>query len=209
MRRIVVLFSVLCLLCTGCYKRPSFTKEQEEAYYSIKGTYCIESISWDGQPVDLDNDGLPSSDLYNELKGFALVDIEDEAAAGVHSNSLEFPGAVFDGCVSIALPFQGVERSSSSAISCAPEGLRWHASLMFVIDRDGTVSFDTISDLGLNDDDYRLDVSYVRDAKLQKSGAGRLQLSADWLFYDYATSSVVTGGVTVTYVRTGMDTSYL
>lgn len=114
---------------------------------------------------------------------------------------------LFDGSVSIALPFQGVERSSSSAggISCAPDGLRWFASLMFVIDLDGAVSFDVISDLGLSDDDHRLDVSYIRDAKLKKTGSGRLQLSADWLFYDYATSSVVTGGVTVSYVRTGLN----
>lgn len=63
---------------------------------------------------------------------------------------------LFDGSVSIALPFQGVERSSSSAggISCAPDGLRWFASLMFVIDLDGAVSFDVISDLGLSDDDH-------------------------------------------------------
>ena len=128
-------------------------------------------------------------------------------AAVVQSNSLDFPSGVFDGSVSIALPFQGVERSSSSAggISCAPDGLRWFASLMFIIDRDGTISFDFISDLGLSDDDHRLDVSYVKDAKLKQTGSGRLQLSADWLFYDYATSSVVTGGVTVSYVRTGLN----
>ncbi|MCX4334633.1 MAG: hypothetical protein OSJ55_07120 [Bacteroidales bacterium] len=202
-----ILFLVFCLLVAGCCRQPSITVEQEEAYYSIEGTYRIESIAWDGLPLDLDNDGNSSVDLYDELKGFALVDIGDEAAAVVQSNSLDFPSGVFDGSVSIALPFQGVERSSSSAggISCAPDGLRWFASLMFVIDLDGAVSFDVISDLGLSDDDHRLDVSYIRDAKLKKTGSGRLQLSADWLFYDYATSSVVTGGVTVSYVRTGLN----
>lgn len=203
-----ILFLFLWLLTTGCNKQPSVTMEQEEAYYSIKGTYRIESISWDGLPLDLDNDGKSSVDLYDELKDFALVDIGNEAAAIVHSNSLEFPSGVFDGNVSIALPFQGVERSHSPAggICCAPDGLRWAISLMFVIERDGTVLFDDVSDLGLSDDDYRLDVSFVRDIKLKKTDAGRLQLSTDWLFYDYATLSVVTGTVTVSYVRTGQDT---
>ncbi len=186
----LLLAGVILLALTSCHKEQE-DKISETAEF-IRGTYRLKSITWEGSPVDLNNDGVKGNDLYEELLSLPMNQIS--AWTGTVS------GNVYRSTASIGLqmPIQGIKVDEFGNYYGMAGGM-WVFSISGTINSDGTIeaNFDRFN---VNEYD-RLDLRKMHDGLVlfDMTGKGSFSFRVHATLYDRLTGSLVEGVITYCY----------
>ena len=72
------LYMLLLLALQACGEKIWYDDLREKTIDTFCGTYRIVSAEWEGDPIDLNGDGIPSTDYYAEQPGsFGLHGVSD------------------------------------------------------------------------------------------------------------------------------------
>lgn len=181
----------LLLFCAIC----SCTKESPMP--DIYGDYVIRNIYWrGGNPVDLDNDGHSSQYLIDELRSLASNDFFYRYSTIYGSNDR--------GGVSFIVPLQNLvlDGETGNVDTLALQGSSFGVSFDFDYS-DGQFEWSTFEsyEFGEGFNTSRYDIVHLKDGHIVSTEKGKIVLSINVSYYDYATESIISGPEEITYMR--------
>ena len=188
---LVVLSGFLC----SC--RDHYSDLINETADRIEGTYDLEAIAWEGEPVDLNNDGIASKDLLQELLSLP-TNAENNHQAVVTSITLDRS----IGAIGMDLPMQNVSIAPNGQY---PEG--WMignmltVSISYHIDSSGSLLVDHFDSVGLPDDDSRIEIKRMKNGTVSFDYKGHMSFKVGYALYDRQSKQLVDGIIQYLFER--------
>ncbi len=191
---------VLLLSLASCAEKPWREDEFKKAADQLDGFYEIDRARWEGEVVDLDNDGKASTDFMQEFA--------DRIGEGkLYAQPITYtpdrsPGHCY---YEVNIPFQKILREGGVDNSMNPSAVtarfvgRYTMNEKLEIVIDGPMLLRYISDAENFEDIGRLKDQPV----LRLAGNGRLEISFNMTVYDYSTETWKTAPLTWYYKRYG------
>lgn len=155
----------------------------------IEGIYNLEAIAWEGEPVDINNDGIASKDLLQELLSLP-TNAENNHQAVVTSITLDRSS----GAIGMDLPMQNVSIASNGQY---PEG--WMIGNMLTvnvsyhIDPNGSLFVNHFDSVGLPDDDSRIEIKRMKNGTVSFDFNGHMSFIVEYTLYDRQSRQLVDG----------------
>jgi len=174
---------------------------------TIRGRYNVESVTWEGNPIDANNDGLCSNDILEEFKDFLCMTV-----GLIEFATVRIPEA-YDETAIVKIPvfFQDILYNELDDEFLTIQ-FPWNGSCGFMllpykICRDGSFSF---SKGNLSDDviikEWQiyvqgLDKLLTEEGEIIEMGNDRLKVRMLSGFYDFKTQELIQDYVTYVYKR--------
>lgn len=207
--KIKYLLCCAAVLLSGCGKDYSRVIRLTED--SLQGYYVIETIQWQGNPIDLEGDGTANTDLMKEFEGLPNTKDMSFFKTVVDPRFYERDGycsSCFD------VPLQGLTYSYSYAKDHPDQpyaeryllGADFNVMVKFTIEESsGQVNWLHYDSTGRKSDgmkrtDYT-DLYELGNGDVIDYGEGRMTLRIDCSYYDYSTKSKVHGPEIITFSR--------
>lgn len=188
--RIILMLTFLLTASTSCHKEKE-NKISETSEF-IRGTYKLKSIIWEGDPIDLNNDGVQSNDLYVELLSLPANQIS--AWLGTATGNAQRSTV----SIGLQMPIQGI-RVDEFGDYYGMEGGMWVFSISGTINTDGTI--EATLDRFRVDEYERLDLRTMHNGSVifDMTDKGSYYLRLNAAFYDRLEHKLVEGVVTYGY----------
>ena len=183
-----VLVPVAVLICSlsSCN---SDNASVNRAADKIEGAYELTRITWEGDALDINGDGVASNDLYGELLSLP-INAENDHRALVQ-------GLMKDrtvGFVRMQLPTQNVNVTEDGRYPTAwMIGSRIDVSLYYQIDPEGHLAIDHFDSIAVNEDDARIEMKSMNNGTAWFNEKGDLCFEVTYTFYDYIKAQLVEG----------------
>lgn len=199
----ISLLSALCTV-TACGEKLWEEDLEKKTADTIRGYYEIESMTWHGSPVDLNDDGVALEDIMAEFEALLGRPLNDYVQRTKVSYRWEGEGASQWQTIQLYLPVQDiVEWRYSQYLAGEPlvlYGDYKSFSCNYSILNDKLTFYNTISTYG-ND-------RYKDHDEIAKGGVtitspeyGCLEFEVNYLFFDYAVNDLVKNRMTVRFRR--------
>ena len=202
------LLAVLILSCSAfsCQEKPWEEDLEKKAADSVRGVYEIVSMTWQGEPVDLDDDGQAGTDVLKELMALpSLAGIQMPHATFEYE--WEGKGGFRQQSVRVWLPLQWLELDydKENYVHDALKGRYWAF--------DGTYSIDCTSEEIISFHSWTMDSYGERlrypdayeigsAAEWTQTDYGRMRLKVRYAFHDHIRDGIVKDYVVIDFVRT-------
>ena len=200
------LFPLFCFLFISCEKNDPKT-ELENLTDLIRGEYKCMSMRFEGDPVDLNNDGICKVDLKDEFSYFSYGSSVFMFPNFIHA-VLEYDT---EEIFKLTVPIQSVKydkvRGQYSLLSGLSGG-NSYVCFSYSVTTDGTFEFFTRNDQ-LDTSRYRdsewetlgVDVSETRGVEVVSYNNGILVVRILGAYYDFHAGKMVNGPVELVYER--------
>lgn len=175
----------------------------------IRGKYICKSITFKGEPLDLNNDGISGNDLIKEFEGFQV------ATHRIHNEPVRIPPVASyneSQNITFEIPKQRVnydKRNKTYIIKDMLNGDSMFICFTYTIDESGRITAKSDNSQNNNlmseDDDtiYLIDYNQSNRArKMTFDQKGKIEALIDCTFYDFATETLVTVPTRYIYERT-------
>ena len=182
--KVILLLIMSLAIGTSCHEEKE-DKISETAEF-IRGTYRLKSITWEGDPVDLNNDGVQSNDFCDEL--LSLSGNNRSWWRGSAS------GDAWGARVGLEMPYQRVRKDvNGNYKENSMNGGVWTISLSGKINQDGTVEI--LFDRFRVDEFDPVDLQKMHDGSVifDMTGKGCYYFRLHAAFYDRLTHKLVEG----------------
>lgn len=181
-----ILFVVLICSLSSCNSETNYVNRAAD---KIEGAYELTRITWEGDALDINGDGIASNDLYGELLSLPINAENDHRA---------FVQCLFQdrtvGYVRMQLPMQNVNITEDGRYPTAwMIGSRMNVSLYYQIDSEGHLAIDHFDSMAINEDDARVEMKKMNNGKAWFNGKGALCFKVTYTFYDYIKAQLVEG----------------
>lgn len=161
----------------------------------IAGVYELVRIQWDGDPVDVNNDGVTGNNLYPELMTLSTN------AQGVYKTQVLVSDSS-SGSIGMYIPLQNVSVTHDGRYPKGfMTGMALPLSLLFHIDREGSISVDHFDSLDVPESESRIEMKRIHDGQATFDELGHFVFTVHNTLYDHATDQLVDGIITYTYTR--------
>lgn len=208
MKRInqILIYSIIVIItfssCNKHDEKALLTSVNEQ----IMGRYKCKSITFLGDPIDIDNDGNTSTNIINE---FSKYDYTREiintplriAPAGNYDYSM---------LINMEIPIQNIRFDKKHNKYSTKDYSKKSSfiSFSYSIGKDGLLSFSVYQNKEIAKEDYDgiiegidLDYRNTYGIEIVKLGNGIFEAKVACMFYDFATSSIVKGQAIYRYER--------
>jgi len=197
--RFVSRLTLLLVVLSGflCSCRDHHSELISETADRIEGTYNLNAILWEGEPVDINNDGTVSKDLYQELLSLP-TNAENKHHAVVTSIALDRSL----GAIGIDLPLQNFSIAPNGQY---PEG--WMignlltVNISYHIDPSGSLFVEHFDSVGLPEDDSRIEIKRMKNGTVSFDYKGHLSFKVEYTLYDRLNRKLVDGVILYLFER--------
>lgn len=178
---------ILVGLCCSCKKdRLGLVEETAER---IEGTYDLVAIVWEGEPLDVNNDGEASKDLFAEL-----MSLPTNAGNKHQAIVLSLSSDRSTGAVGMDLPMQNVGVTPDGRYPTAwMIGNLLSVNISYQIDSNGIVSVDSFDSMNLPEDDSRVEMKRMHKGTVSFDYNGKMTFRVGYTLYDHQTGQLVDG----------------
>jgi len=189
-----VFLSLLALtgILTSCWSNEDIAPNVSK---KITGVYELVRIQWEGDPVDVNNDGVASNNLYPELMTLSTNAQNTYQAQVLVSNSSS-------GSIGMYIPLQNVSVTQDGRY---PKGfmigLSFPISLLYHIDSEGRVSVDHFDSLKVPESESRIEMKRMHDGQATFDEHGHFVFTVHNTLYDHVTDQLTDGIITYTYMK--------
>lgn len=163
----------------------------------IEGDYLLSGISWSGNPIDVNGDGVASNQLYTELMSLSM-NVDTRFLAEVLPSLPDHR----EGVISIRFPIQN---SSSTYDGRYPTvfmtGGALSVSVPYEIDADGFLSIGHFDSFDIPKYEQRVEIKYIHDGKVWFDDGNNLYFEAGYTFYDRLNDELVSGIIKYSYTK--------
>ena len=171
----------------------------------IRGKYICKSITFKGEPLDLNNDSIRSTDLIEELAQLPNCDMAIRDILRI------FPAREYnsESSINIFVSAQVIDYDKVEQTYKIKEiGAALYLAFAYYVDQQGNISFITqneeITDF-TDESDFEItaiNLQYFKGDRIESLENGILKALAYGSYYDYSTEKLVTGPVEYIYERT-------
>jgi len=194
-----VVLAILAIVLFGSCKKDS-ADPIKDVSDQIYGTYNLKKILWEGEPVDVNNDGISSNNLYQELMDLPTnAGNKDNHLAHVSNFSENMQKAT----ISIRLPLQNFSITHDGRY---PEvwmiGNALTVFLSYYIDSEGTIQVERFVSHNLPESDSRIELKRMKNGTVLFDLEGHLTFRTEYTLYDRLTKKLVDGIIQYTYEKT-------
>ena len=206
------IFCLLSILAGSCKKDDS-RMVLEQATDTIRGKYKCVSMYYDGEALDLNNDGICSTDLKMELEDYVNARIAINDVIRISAAEDFYEEEFFD----VHLPAQDIKYDKrSKRYSLLVDGLygsNYYIPFSYQVNRDGCLELFVRNDLlpsisrstnefwDLDDEFRHIDIYYSCGNRIVSFKDGVLVIRIIGAYYDFHTEKFVTGPVELAYER--------
>lgn len=163
----------------------------------IEGTYDLTHITWEGDALDLNGDGITSDELYAELLSLP-VNAENDHRAFVQCISQDRT----IGYVKMQLPMQNVNVTEDGRYPTVwMIGSRITISLYYQIDPEGHLTIEQFDSIQINEDDARVEMLKMNNGTAWFNEKGQLFFKVTYTFYDYCKAQLVEGVIQYSFEK--------
>jgi len=192
--RAIALSLLLSVVCSCEKDSSSNIYRTAEA---IVGNYGLSAIYWEGNPIDVNNDGIASNELYDELMSLP-ANSQDHFEAVV----MDFSNGREDGIIGIWLPMQNVcDDEQGQYPKVFMTGGNFPVNLSYQINDDGSIITEHYESFGTNEFDSRVEMRSIHDGTVVFDLCGHMTFSVMYTIYDHKTDWLVDGKMHYTFVR--------
>lgn len=199
---ITLKYLALFVLVTGLFcscRKESNSNSVKETANMICGTYNLKMIKWEGEPVDVNNDGVASNNLYQELMDLPTnAENKDNYTAQVFLYSEDMSKAT----ISMMLPIQNYSISSDGRY---PEvwmiGNPLPMHLSYSIDSKGSIQVERFESFNLPESDSRVELKRMKNGTISFDLNEHLTFRTEYTLYDRLTKQLVDGVIQYIYER--------
>lgn len=206
MKKTKYLLCLLCLLFVSCEcEKDDPNPGLESITDLILGEYRCKSMRFEGEPVDLNNDGICSVDLKEEFSYFSYSCTVFSAPNFIHAVS-EYDTEEF---FNLKVPIQGIKYDKVSNLFSlmSDYGSNFYVCFSYRVNTDGTFEFFTRNDRlnsSCRDSDWEIldwDNANTKGENVVYFDNGFLIVQIMGAYYDFHTKNIVTGPVELVYER--------
>ena len=194
--RIAALAAILSVFTSSCNKEK--VNLQADTARQIVGYYNLTNVTWEGNAVDVNGDGISSNELYPQL---SLLPLNAQRTDKAHVMNLSLD--MSEGSVRLDLPVQGYSVSLNGQY---PEdwimGGSLTLSLSYEINSNGNIHVEQFDSFGLDRYDRRTEMSRIKNGDVTFDFDGHLCFKVGYTVYDFRTHELVDGIIQYTYLRT-------
>ena len=203
MRRLIFAFMLL-FTAAACDNTPETDPRLEKMNDLYRGTYVCKSAIFQGDALDLNNDGTCSKDFMAELNSLINCGI------AFRYNAVVYPASEFgtEMSFSIPLPLHNISYNKLDEEIIKPtDGSYTMVPFYYSFTEDGTshVRFnnEAIKDQSSDESDiFRcFDCRYAKIKEVNAFGNGKISFTAEGMYYDFKTNKTVQGTVLYVYER--------
>ena len=163
----------------------------------IEGDYLLSGISWSGNPIDVNGDGVASNQLYTELMSLSM-NVDTRFLAEVLPSLPDHR----EGVISIRFPIQNSSSTYDGRYPAAfMTGGALSVSLPYEIDSDGLLSIERFNSFDVPKYEMRVEIKSIHGGKVWFDEWDSLYFEAGYTFYDRLTDELVSGVIKYTYTR--------
>lgn len=169
----------------------------EKTADQIEGTYNLIKITWEGKPLDINNDGIVSNNLYPEL-----MSLSTNAGNEHHATVLSFSLDRSKGAIGMCLPMQNVSVTYDGRYPTAwMIGNALPVSISYHIDPNGTLFVDHFDSLNLPENDSRIEMKRMNNGTVSFGFNGHMSFRVGYTLYDHQTGQLVEGTILYVFER--------
>ena len=192
-------FVLICVCLSGCLI--SCEKEKllpvDETAARIEGTYVLSEITWTGEPVDVNGDGVASTILYEEMMSLP-TNAENRFLAEVLPVSSDHQ----DGAIVIQLPIQNVSATYDGRYPTAYMiGNTLPLRVKYWIDANGNLSVEPFKSFDVTPYELRVEIKSIHDGKVSFDRKNMLLFTADYTLYDHKAGQLCEGIIEYIYKK--------
>ena len=192
------LFVLVSGLFCSC-RKDSNSNSVIEIANKICGTYNLKMIKWEGEPVDVNNDGVARNDLYQELMDLPTnAENKDNYISQVSLYSEGMSKAT----ISMMLPIQNYSVASDGRY---PEvwmiGNPLSMHLSYSIDSKGSIQVERFESFNLPESDSRIELKRMKNGKVSFDLNEHLTFRTEYTLYDRISKQLVDGVIQYIYER--------
>ena len=184
-------------LSLSCGKSEADTPALSRTAARIEGDYLLSRIDWEGDPVDINGDGIAGNRLYPEMMSLPMIAGHRFIAEVVVYKPERCTGG-------IAIPFP-IQNSSATYFGSYPveymSGGVLTVSIPFRIEPDGRIITESFKSFQVPEDELRVEIKNIHEGVAEFDDAGHLYFSACYTFYDRLTDELVSGAIKYTYTK--------
>ena len=200
------IYILLCLTVLSCSKEKE-SRLINEWNLSINGRYAISSLEWDGDGIDLNNDGVASSDLIEEYRHFR--NWQELSFSACKVKLIEEIGHYYS--LTIKLPIQHITMNShDDSFQLDENGYGGVHLLLFRLNKKGELDIkkeeEDIITVIPESEKYSANYASCGGTEIILMKDGIIKFATNCYLYDYSSNGFVTGKMTGTLTR---EKSYL
>lgn len=192
-----ILSSLICIVLAGLPISCGKDNPSSDTAARIEGDYLLSDISWTGNPVDVNGDGVASNQLYAELMSLSM-----NADTRFTAEVLPYSPGHSEGVIGIRFPIQN---SSATYDGRYPTGYMTGGTLSlsvpYEIDSDGHLSIECFDSFDVPKYEQRVEIKNIHDGKVWFDECDNLYFEASYTFYDRLTDELVSGVIKYTYTK--------
>lgn len=199
-RRIISIIAALAVT-VSCGRKP-IVNPLEEISDTIRGKYYCVSATVQGNPLDLDKDGVPGTDLKEEFKH------KTNAMSAIESPLFIHPVSGFneEQSINVDIPLQAINYNKITG----EYEVEFDSSMMYIyfsymVDSKGIISTHAQNkDLRLDEADtmiYNVDRNNTKGRQITFFQNGMIEILIDSMYYDFCTGQIVKVPVKFVYER--------
>ena len=198
-RKQYMLLAVMVVLFCSCNK--GRLKSVEETAERIEGMYDLVAIAWEGEPLDVNNDGEASKDLFAEL-----MSLPTNAGNKHQAIVLSLSADRSTGAVGMDLPMQNVGVTPDGRYPTAwMIGNLLSVNISYQIDSNDIVSVDSFDSMNLPEDDSRVEMKRMNNGTVSFDYNGKMTFRVGYTLYDHQTGQLVDGIIHYAFERVGLE----
>ena len=203
MRKLIFAFMLLFSV-VACDNTPETDPRLEKMNDLYRGTYVCKSATFQGDALDLNNDGTCSKDFMAEFKGLFNCEI------ALKRNAIVRPVSEFGKEMSfpVALPLHNISYNKLDKEIIKPtNGNYTFVPFYYSFTEDGKANVrfnnEEIEDHSSDESDiFRcFDSRYAKIKEVNAFGNGKISFTAEGMYYDFKTNKTVQGTVLYVYER--------
>ena len=180
---VIVILSVSLYSCNKADSNP-VAKTADK----IEGTYKLVSMHWEGDPVDVNADGLKSKDIMSELMALPTNAQNIFQSVVLPMNSERSIGAI-----GFQFPMQNVSVGPDGAFPTSwMTGNTLQLNISYKIEHDGTLNIEHFDALDMPEFDSRVEMNRINNGTVRFDLKGTLIFSVNYTLYDHISGQLVT-----------------
>jgi len=190
-------FALSLLLSVVCACEKDSTSNIYRTADAIVGNYELSAIYWEGNPIDVNNDGIANNELYDEL-----LSLSTNSQDHFDSVVMDFSNDRAYGLIGMALPTQCV---CVTADGQYPKGFmtgdNLPVSLSYWINDDGSIITERFESFETDEFERRVELRNIHDGTVVFDLCGHMTFSVMYTIYDHKTDGLVDGKMHYTFDR--------
>ena len=160
----------------------------------IEGTYDLTRMIWEGDPVDINGDGIVNNDIYSEMMSLPTNKQEHYAEVSSHLTGVY-------GIIAMTLPIQNVGKRSDGLY---PKGWMTGNSvtvnISYQIDQKEGLIIEPFTTLGKFPEE-RLELARMKNGTVDFDEDGHLHFNVEYTLYDHSKEQLVDGRIQYTFTK--------